>query len=239
MAIILPGGVIGGKLPASLHYVTSTYLISTSPNPTTLTSLDFGDAVSGANEKWGFVSLLCLADSTVSVTGMSIGGNSGSIVYQQTQAAQPATFFVTSTFVMWTAQIDSLTSGVTVQFSEDTTTSIYVQVGYAVNLDLSSVIDSAKGTGASGVTLAVDCPAKGGIIANGFYAYGGAGPGIGNVSGGFNNLTQLVNYQNLAGRGAMLDGGTFSAAQTNLDVSMSVSPANGNPSAYAVSFAGV
>jgi len=235
------GGVIGGLLPSSLHYVTSSYRTSISANPVVLSGLDFGAAVTGINEKWGWVSIVVDGDSTVNFTSATIGGISGSVIYQATASGWGSPVFSGPfTLAMWTAQIDSLTSGVTVQFSEDTSTSMYVQVGYAVNIDMSAVVDSAVGGAVTTtVSLSIDCPAKGAIIGHGQYGYSGAGPGIGNVGGGFANLDLMQNQQISAGSGSIMDGSIFSSAQTGLDVSFTPTPSNSYPSAYAVSFAGV
>lgn len=233
MALILPGGIIGGRLPASIAWVDRTYLTSGSGATTTMSSLDFGAAVSGANQKWAIVSMMALNDSTVTVSGMSVGGETGSIVYQQTQAAQAGTFYGTSSFIVWTARIDAVTTG-DVVFTDDTAATIPVSVSYVVNIDASAVVDSDKGTGANNVTLGIDCPAKGLVFAHSYFFYSGGG----SPSGWGNANLDLLDYAGTSFR-HVTSGTIFSGAQTGLDVSTQYTPNGARPGGFAISFAGL
>lgn len=227
MARFMHGGVIGaGLLDPSISFVHN---VTASGGTITLSSLDFGAAVGGRNQKWGIVGLMYLQIAAVSITSPTICGETASVIYSADVLRGPST--LRSIFRVFTAQIDGHTTG-DVVFTDNSPNNVRLMVGAAINLDLSATTHTAINAGTPAGSQTTSCDAAGAIIAFGEYATSGGTPSSAN----FNNLTTLKHQAAISGYS--MGAATFAGAQSGLNVGYNPSTST-NRSMAALSFAGV
>lgn len=213
--MILPGGIIGGA-PRLLAEVTSVSFASAATGTSfTISSLNWGDEVKGANVRSIIVTLLLPTDRNISGTP-TINGLNATVIFNDVTPNVSGTGF---RFVAFAVDVPTGSSGDVVFAISGSATTPPVAVFRAINLDVSTETDSDINAAANLATLAIDCPAGGAIIGQGFYSYsGGSTP----TSADFANLDTLVFID--ASVGGTQAGSVFASAQTGLDVTFDPTP---------------
>lgn len=214
--MILPGGIIGGVplVPASVGWISRG--TTGSGTSKTLAGVNFGDVLKGRNKRWIVV---CIQDnaagSPATVTGTpTIGGVNAPVI--ATGLTNHASLNVR--FTWFAGEIPTGASGDVAYTSSNSDSNTY-QIYRCVNLDFTTVSGSAFADGGNQAVLSIDCPAGGGIVGSGYYAYSsGSTP----TSANFNNLTTLDFVDSNVGYTAA--GDVFASAQTALDTTYDPTP---------------
>ena len=232
--IVFPGAVIGGA-PFEAAAFTWRYndggVTSSSDSWATV---PVGDVALGRNEKWaiGCVVFEGGSNPNVSLSSISVGGVTGTVIYDVTVTTATT---LRVQYIIFVADISSLSGNITVSYTKNKSYfTRWFHLVTAVNLDCSAQIDNNADGGGGIANISLDCPAGGGIIAFGSYGYSGGGTP---TTVDFDNLTTL-NYSD-SNIGWSVGAETFASAQTALTVDFDPVPNSAQCSAAALSFAAV
>lgn len=203
MPVIFPPMIVSGARPLAASITFEFQAPSSAASEHTFSSITFGDAVKGRNQKWAVCALeftKALSAPGISLTDIDVAGVAGSVIYDVT-VTNPGGLRVQTIF--FTARIDDIESGdIVVTLSTSYFVSKFTVLS-VVNLDCSAAYDTAAASGDSTqATLRIDCPAGGGVI------------GIGEYAESFDNLDELYTPF------SVVSGSIFASAQTNLDVDL-------------------
>lgn len=182
----------------------------------TISGATFGATVLFPNQRWIVVCIQSNDSSTPpSVTGTpTIGGISAPVIASGNTSAAS----LNVRFTWFAAEVPTGTSG-NIVFTTNSTDGTFYQVFRCVNLNFTSAYDSAFDGGTTAASLAIDCPAGGGALGSGFYAYtSGSTP----TSADFANLFTLNFVDSNIGYTA--SGNTFASAQTGLNTTYDPTP---------------
>ena len=211
--MILPGAIIGGapRLPSEITSIFFGYQTATN---FTVSSLDWGDVVKGQNKRSVVVTLSMFSSENITGTP-TINGASASIIFNDTT---PSVGGLSYRIVCFAADVPTGATG-DVTFSTTSAAEVLIGVSRTINLDVSTETDSDINAATNLATLAIDCPAGGGVIGHGTYAYsGGSTP----TSADFANLSTLEFID--SNIGGTLSGATFATVQTGLSVTFDPTP---------------